>query len=341
MLYIKYKPFLIRTYSESNVPKILNGNYISAEIRNEMKVMLAARRSPLMPYHYNKPRLPSIPPTLAVVLCSDDPASRVYVKKKVEACVEVGINSFVLQPFENGIKNWSDPREHLIKTIDCLNSDINVHGILIQLPLPKELNVSNYEIFDRIDPLKDVDVFNPVNTGLLLQGRPRFIPCTPHGIQELLTRSGVKIDGKKVAIINRSDVVGKPLKALLIQDKEEANATVTICHDRTPPQLLQDVCQSADIIVVAVGKPNFITPNMVNKTTVLVDVGINRVDGKIVGDVRSDVYDIVAAYSPVPGGVGPMTVTMLLHNTMEAQKLQYHISQSPNTVHGGVNAGLF
>lgn len=304
------------------MPKILNGNHISAEIRHEMKVMLQARRAPFQ-IRPTVPKLPTAPPTLAVVLCSDDPASAVYVKKKSEACAEVGINSFIVRPFENGIKNWSDPKEHLLRVIDWLNSDSNVHGILVQLPLPAELLMTVSDVFDRIDPLKDVDVLNPVNTGLLLQGRPRFVPCTPHGVQELLTRSGVEIEGKKVAIINRSDIVGKPLQALLIQDKEEANATVTLCHDRTPPQRLQDVCQSADIIVVAVGKPNFITPNMVNKNSVVVDVGINRVDGKIVGDVRRDVYDIVAAYSPVPGGVGPMTVTMLLHNTMQAQLLQY------------------
>lgn len=306
------------------MPKILDGNSIAKQIRHEMKVMLQARRAPFRLQPGNgRPLAPSTPPTLAVVLCSDDPASAVYVRKKAEACAEVGINSFIVRPFENGIKNWSDPREHLLRTIDWLNSDSNVHGILVQLRLPKELLMTVSEVFDRIDPLKDVDVLNPVNTGLLLQGRPRFVPCTPHGVQELLTRSGVEIEGKKVAIINRSDIVGKPLQALLIQDKEEANATVTLCHDRTPPQRLQDVCQSADIIVVAVGKPDFVTPNMVNKNTVVVDVGINRVDGKIVGDVRRDVYDIVAAYSPVPGGVGPMTVTMLLHNTMQAQLLQF------------------
>lgn len=288
--------------------QILNGNNIAAQIRREMKIALSSRQL--------------TPPTLAVLLCSEDPASKIYVRKKAEACAEVGINSFLVCPFENGIQNWSDPKERLLKTIGRLNSDTNVHGILVQLPLPKELNLSYHDVFDHIDPLKDVDVLNPINTGLLLQGRPRFIPCTPHGIQELLTRSGVEIEGKKVAIINRSDIVGKPLQALLIQDRKEANATVTICHDRTPPQRLQDVCQSADIIVVAVGKKNFLTANMVNKNSVVVDVGINRIDGKLVGDVHPDVYGIVAAYSPVPGGVGPMTVTMLLHNTMEAQMLQ-------------------
>lgn len=303
--------------------QILNGNNVATQIRHEMKTILLSRRLDSFTVRPLTPKFPSVPPTLAVILCSDDPASKVYVKKKTEACAEVGINSFLIRPFENGIKNWADPKEHLLKTIDWLNSDSNVHGILIQLPLPKELNLTYHEVFDRIDPLKDVDVLNPTNTGLLLQGRPRFIPCTPHGIQELLTRSGIEIEGKKVAIINRSDIVGKPLQALLIQDKKEANATVTLCHDRTSPQRLQDVCQSADIIVVAVGKENFLTPNMVNKNSIVVDVGINRVNGKLVGDARSDTYDLVAAYSPVPGGVGPMTVTMLLHNTMQAQMLQF------------------
>lgn len=321
------------------MPKILDGNKIAAEIRNEMRVMLSARKISPVLYSHNQPKPPSLPPTLAVVLCSDDPASAAYVSKKIQACNDVGINSFVVRPFENGLKNWSDPKEHLLRIIDWLNSDSNVHGILVQLPLPKELNVSNYEVFDRIDPLKDVDVFNPVNTGLLLQGRPRFIPCTPHGVQELLIRSGVEIEGKKVAIINRSDVVGKPLNALLIQDKEEANATVTICHDRTPPDRLREVCQAADIIVVAVGKPGFLTPELVTNKSVVVDVGINRVYGKIVGDVDPRVYDLVDAYSPVPGGVGPMTVAMLLHNTIQAQFLQFRARPTQpldtvNTVYG-------
>lgn len=308
--------------------KILDGNKIAAEMRQEMKFALMERTIQASgPQPRYKEPMPATPPCLGVILCSDDPASQLYVKKKVEACRDVGINSFVINPYEGGIDKWEDPRERLLSTIGWMNFDSNVHGILVQLPLPKGCGVTNHQVFDKITPLKDVDVLNPVNTGLLLQGRPRFVPCTPHAVQELLTRSGVQIAGKKVAIINRSDIVGKPLKALLVQDEAEANATVTICHDRTPPQLLQDVCQSADIVVVAVGKPDFITPNMVNKRTVVVDVGINRVTvggkAKVVGDVRPDVYDVVAAYSPVPGGVGPMTVTMLIHNTIRAQELQF------------------
>lgn len=297
------------------MPMLLNGDHVAHQIRNELKIQLAARRDA---HGYVGP-LP--PPCLAVVLCTDDPASQVYVKKKIEACEEIGFGSFLVQPFQGGIYRWENPREHLLKTIDWLNSAEGINGILVQLPLPKEIDQT--EIFDRIDPLKDVDVFNPVNVGLLLQGRPRFIPCTPHAVQELLTRSGVAIAGKKVVIINRSDIVGKPLKALLIQDDVEANATVTLCHDRTPPEMLKEVCLSADIIVVAVGKPRFLTADMVRVGSIVVDVGINRVDGKIVGDVHPEAFAKVAAISPVPGGVGPMTVTMLMFNTLQAQHLQW------------------
>lgn len=297
------------------MPTLLNGYNVARQIRHELKLQLAARREV---HGYSGP---TQPPRLAVVLCTDDPASRVYVRKKVEACEEVGFSSFKVEPFQGGIGLWEDPQEHLLKTIDWLNSDSGVNGILVQLPLPKSINST--EVFDRIDPLKDVDVFNPVNVGLLLQGRPRFVPCTPHAVQELLTRSGVGIAGKKVAIINRSDIVGKPLKALLIQDNEEANATVILCHDRTPPEMLKEVCLSADIIVVAVGKPGFLTADMVRIGSIVVDVGINQVDGKIVGDVHPEAFTKVAAISPVPGGVGPMTVTMLLYNTLQAQHLQW------------------
>ncbi len=291
--------------------KILDGLKISAQIKHELKTRLKCRTTP---------------PFLAVVLCSDDPASGIYVRNKIIACEEVGITNMLIKPFEKGVSTLTNPREHLIKTIEYLNSDININGILVQLPISPSIGMTSQEVFDTIDPSKDVDVLTPRNVGLLMQGRPLFVPCTPHGIQELLTRSGIEIAGKKVAIINRSDIVGKPLSALLMQDNTSANATVTVCHDKTPPSRLKEVCLSADIIVVAVGKPNFITPDMVHSKTIIVDVGINRVDGKIVGDVHHDCYDIVAAYSPVPGGVGPMTVTMLLYNTIKAQQQQQYSS---------------
>ena len=262
-------------------------------------------------------------PHLVAILCSNDPASQVYVNKKMEACDQVSFKGSVVRLFENGIEQYSDPMRHLLDTIVMLNRDDKVHGILVQLPLPSPLD--KYRVFDAIDPLKDVDVFTPENVGLLLQGRPRYIPCTPQGIQELLTRNGVQISGKKVCIINRSDIVGKPLSALLIQDHGEANATVTTCHDKTPPDLLKRVCLASDIIVVAVGIPGFLTADMVHSNNIVVDVGISRIHkyGKsvIVGDVDPEVHEKVLAYSPVPGGVGPLTVACLLRNTLKAYKL--------------------
>jgi len=297
--------------------QILDGTAISARIRAEIKAEIADNQST-----DENTRRSITPPCLAVVLCSSDPASEVYVKKKQEACAEVGINSFLIKPFQGGIENWFHPMDHLISTIKWLNEDRSVNGILVQLPLPNGLKPQR--VFDAINPLKDVDVFSPTNVGLLLQGRPRFVPCTPQGIQELLTRSGVRIAGKQVAIINRSDIVGKPLSALLMQDHGEANATVVTCHDQTPPERLKQVCLASDIIVVAVGKPGFLTADMVPDGAVVVDVGINRLENKkIVGDVDFEPVSAKASWiSPVPGGVGPMTVTMLLRNTLLAQDCQ-------------------
>lgn len=288
--------------------KLLDGKKIAQDIRNEIAHELINTKIPLC---------------LAVVLCTNDPASKIYVDRKRKACEEVGITTFLIKPFQGGLDKWDHHTEHLLSTIEYLNNDPAVHGILVQLPLPFSIN--QHLIFDHINPLKDVDVFNPVNVGLLLQGRPRLIPCTPQGIQELLIRSNIPIAGKKVAIINRSDIVGKPLNALLIQDDgNRANATVTLCHDRTPPDTLKSICLSSDIIVVAVGIPNFLTEDMVHDKSVVVDVGINRIEGsnKIVGDVHPAVYDKVFAYSPVPNGVGPLTVCSLLKNVLKAQKLQ-------------------
>lgn len=290
--------------------QILDGNAIAATIRSEIKSEIAQRNR--------------MAPCLAVVLCSNDPASEIYVRKKQEACAEVGINSFLIKPFQGGIENWFDPMGHLISTIKWLNEDNSVHGILVQLPLPKPLESS--KIFDVINPLKDVDVFSPTNVGLLLQGRPRYVPCTPQAIQELLTRSGVQIAGKQVAIINRSDIVGKPLSALLVQDHGEANATVVTCHDQTPPERLKQVCLSSDIIVVAVGKAGFLTADMVPEGAVVVDVGINRVGKKIVGDTDFEAVSQKTSWiSPVPGGVGPVVVSCLLKNTILAQKIQRNL----------------
>jgi methylenetetrahydrofolate dehydrogenase (NADP+)/methenyltetrahydrofolate cyclohydrolase len=302
------------------MPQILDGKKVAAEIISEIQSDIETRiRIGSQPFGHVF--MPSKPPCLAVVLCSDDPASQVYVRKKQEACVECGITSYLIKPFEGGIEKWGQPKEHLMATVDYLNNDPSVHGILVQLPLPEQLDAR--EVFDRINPLKDVDVFSPTNVGLLLQGRPRFVPCTPQGIQELLTRSGIQIAGQKVAIINRSDIVGKPLSALLVQDHGHANATVFMCHDQTPPDRLKEVCLASDIIVVAVGIPGFLTPDMVPEGVVVVDVGINRCPDtkKLVGDVNPAVYPKTRAYSPVPGGVGPLTVASLMKNVLQAQKL--------------------
>ena len=301
------------------MPQILDGKTIAAEIRAEIKDKLDNCKKSSTEY----PCWDYTPPCLAVVLCDDNSASEIYVRRKREACAEVGINSYLLQPFEGGVKNWRNPKSHLLGLIDFLNQNSSVHGILVQLPLPKEIDC--YTVFDRISPDKDVDVLNPVNVGLLVQNRPRFIPCTPRGIQELLSRSGIEIAGKKVAVINRSDVVGRPLSAMLSQDDGKANATVTVCHDHTPSDTLREVCLASDVIVVAVGERNFLTADMVTENSVVVDVGVNREPGskKIYGDVDFPaVSPIVKAITPVPGGVGPMTVAMLLHNTHEAYRRQ-------------------
>lgn len=297
--------------------RILDGNWVASEIRKEIKEELEKDRQQTKLC----PNKPFVPPSLAVILCSDDPASQIYVNRKQEACKEVGIESILLRPFEDGMKNWEKPHEHLLNVIRKLNRDRSIHGILVQLPLPSGLNQN--EVFDLIDPRKDVDVFSPVNVGLLLQGRPRYIPCTPAGIQELLLRHDVQIKGKKVCIINRSDVVGKPLNALLIQNNEMANATVSLCHDHTPPERLKEICLASEIIVVAVGKPAFLTPDMVPRGAVVVDVGINRASDskKIVGDVCfKEVSEIADWISPVPGGVGPCTVARLLKNVTIAKR---------------------
>ena len=296
--------------------KILDGKKVASEIKEEISKItnVEGRWS-----HLTK----RTPPCLAVVLCTSDPASKIYVKKKQQACEECGITSFLIEPFEGGIEKWHNPKKHLLSTIDYLNNNSSVNGILVQLPLPDSINSS--EIFDKINPLKDVDVFSPTNVGLLSQGRPRLVPCTPQGIQELLVRNDIEIRGKKVAIINRSDIVGKPLSALLVQDDgTKANATVFMCHDNTPPDRLKEVCLNSDIIVVAVGQRNFLTSDMVPEGCIIVDVGINRIPEtkKIIGDVHEDVYNKVSAYTPVPGGVGPMTVACLMKNVFKAYSIQ-------------------
>lgn len=252
-------------------------------------------------------------PRLDVVLVGDDEASKIYIKKKCEACNEVGIKS------ESHIfseKEFSHAKDH-VNWLNCMHE---VSGILVQLPLPKSCNPD--EIFDIINPLKDVDVFSPTNVGLLVQNRPRFLPPTPLAVQKLILDNGLTIQGKHVVVINRSNVVGKPLSSMLIQDNVMANATVTVCHVNTPPDILKQICLLADIIVVAVGIPEFLTADMTKEHQIIIDVGITRVGKRVVGDVHPQVNGKVAALSPVPGGIGPLTVAFLLHNTVEAAKLQ-------------------
>ena len=257
-------------------------------------------------------------PCLTAVLVGDDPASAVYVRNKRAACKSVGIDS------QQHVLPAATSTAQLELTIDRLNEDSAVHGILVQLPLPDQIDA--LRILDRTHPLKDVDAFHPHNVGLLAQGRPRFMPCTPHGVLQILARNGITTAGKHVVVVGRSEIVGKPL-AMLLSAKdsplgsEMANATVTLCHRRT--LRLSELTRQADILVAAIGRPRAITAEMVRPGTVVVDVGINRTAEGLVGDVDFDAVSLIASHiTPVPGGIGPLTVTMLLENTLRAAQLQ-------------------
>ena len=246
-----------------------------------------------------------IHPHLAVVLVGENPASQVYVRNKENGCIKAGIRSTVIRLEE------SCTQEELEKTVSSLNEDASVHGILVQLPLPKHLDEAR--VLRLIDPDKDVDGFHAMNSGRLMNGQQGFVPCTPLGVMKLLESYGINPAGKHAVVIGRSNIVGKPMAMLLLQ----ANATVTICHSRT--QNLAEITRQADILVAAVGRANFVTADMVKPGAAVIDVGINRVDGKIVGDVDFDAVSEVAGHiTPVPGGVGQMTIAMLLSNTLDA-----------------------
>lgn len=253
-----------------------------------------------------------VTPHLVAILVGDDPASAVYVGAKQKACEKFGLKSTLHKlPAET-------TQEELLNLIKKCNENSDVHGILCQLPLPEQIDQK--AILDAVTPLKDVDAFHPENVGLIVQERPRFVPCTPYGVQELIIRSGTKTEGAHAVIIGRSEMVGKPMAFLLMSKGKAANATVTVCHSRT--KNLKEIVQSADIIIAAIGSPKFITADMVKPGAVVIDVGTNRVDKKLVGDVDFDaVSEIASAITPVPGGVGPMTITMLLKNTLTAAKL--------------------
>ena len=273
----------------------IDGKAISAEIRAELKekteAFAAAR---------------GYRPGLAVIIVGEDPASQVYVRNKKRACEEVG---FYSRGYELPA---STSQKELLALIDTLNADPAIHGILVQLPLPKHLDES--EVLLRIDPKKDVDAFHPYNVGKIMIGDYRFLPCTPAGVMALLERTGIEIAGKKCVVVGRSNIVGKPMAMLLLH----ANGTVTVCHSRTKE--LSSVTREADILVVAIGRAEFITADMVKPGAVVIDVGMNRrADGKLTGDVDfAAVEPIASAITPVPGGVGPMTITMLLQNTLTA-----------------------
>jgi methylenetetrahydrofolate dehydrogenase (NADP+)/methenyltetrahydrofolate cyclohydrolase len=251
-------------------------------------------------------------------LVGQDPASQVYVRNKEIACQKAGIDSQILK------LDSTTTTASLLSTLDQLNQDPSVHGILVQLPLPDHLD--SRLVLDRIDPLKDVDAFSPENVGLMVQGRPRFLPCTPHGVLQLLDRTGIEICGKHVVVVGRSDIVGKPLVNLCLHKTgpggpTNANATVTCCHSQTKD--LPSITRLADVLLVAIGKPKFITAQMVKPGAVVIDIGINRLGDGIVGDVDFEsVSQVSSAITPVPGGVGPLTIAMLLENTVRAAEEQ-------------------
>jgi methylenetetrahydrofolate dehydrogenase (NADP+)/methenyltetrahydrofolate cyclohydrolase len=284
------------------VAKIISGKEVSIEIKEELKGRIASLKEK------------GVTPGLVVILVGEDPASQVYVRMKGKACEELGLYSDTKR-FPEDL-----PEDELLELIEELNEDSRVHGILVQLPLPKHIDEN--KILLRIKPEKDVDGFHPVNVGKMLIGEPGFLPCTPHGVQELLDRSGNDPEGKHVVVVGRSNIVGKPVAAILMQKKKGANATVTVCHSRTKD--LPAMCRQADILIAAMGVPRFIKEDMVKEGAVVIDVGVNRVDDpeakrgyRLVGDVDFEpVAAKASAITPVPGGVGPMTIVMLMMNTV-------------------------
>ncbi len=287
--------------------EIISGSEIAKQIREELKQEIAE----LKEKH-------NLVPGLATVLVGDDPASQVYVSSKAKTCQALGIYS------ERHDLSADTNEQTLLALIDRLNKDPKINGILVQLPLPKHINESN--VLMAVAPDKDVDGFHPVNVGKLMIGEADYIPCTPHGIQELLLRSGIETDGAEVVIVGRSNIVGKPIANILLQKKAGANATVTVCHTGT--RNIASHTRRADILIVALGKPKAITADMVKEGVVVIDVGVNRIgktaEGKdiLCGDVDFDaVKEKAKAITPVPGGVGPMTIVMLMSNTVKAAKL--------------------
>ncbi len=284
--------------------EIIDGKQVAKEMREELKEKVAQLKEQ------------GIVPGLAVILVGDDPASKSYVSAKEKACEEIGLFSD-----DNRLPGDISQAE-LMKIVEEKNNDPKIHGILVQLPLPKHLDEN--EVLLAIAPEKDVDGFHPVNVGKMVVGEKAFLPCTPHGVVQLLARSGVQISGSHVVVVGRSNIVGKPVANMLLQKKENANATVTVCHTGTKD--IGHFTRQADIIIAAVGRPNTITADMVKDGAAVIDVGVNRVEDatkkrgyRLVGDVDFEaVKEKASLITPVPGGVGPMTITMLLYNTVES-----------------------
>ena len=273
--------------------RIIDGKSIAKELRESLAPRVAALKEQ------------GITPGLTVIVVGDDPASAIYVRNKERACVKLGMNSQVLRfPAET-------TQEEILNTVRLLNQDDSVHGILVQLPLPR--HIDEQAVLRAIDPDKDVDGFHAMNAGRLMNGEPGFVACTPKGVMRLLEVSGVELDGKNAVVVGRSNIVGKPMALLLLQK----NCTVTIAHSHTKD--LAAVTRSADILVVAVGRAGFITGDMIKPGAAVMDVGINRVDGKVVGDVDFEsAKEVASCITPVPGGIGAMTIAMLMENTVEA-----------------------
>lgn len=287
--------------------QVIDGKKIAQEIRDEARIAASALKQE------------GIEPCLAAVLVGDDPASKAYVGNKRRACEEVGIQSRMLTPSADITES------ELLALVDSLNDDDTVHGILVQLPLPAHINEDR--VIERINPDKDVDGFHPTNVGRLVIGLDTLKPCTPAGIPELIVRSGLEVSGKHVVIIGRSNIVGKPAMNILVQKAANANATVTVCHSGTPD--LPAITRLGDILIAAIGRANYVTADMVKPGATIIDVGINRVEDasaargyRLVGDVDYEaVKEVAGAITPVPGGVGPMTVAMLMGNTVKAARM--------------------
>jgi methylenetetrahydrofolate dehydrogenase (NADP+)/methenyltetrahydrofolate cyclohydrolase len=286
---------------------LIKGSDTSKIIKEELKVEISKLKE-------NN----NIIPGLATILVGEDEASKVYVGAKEKACKELGIYS------ERSDIKADSTEADLLSIIEKLNKDPKIHGILVQLPLPK--HIDEKKVLYAIDPKKDVDAFHPVNVGKLMLGVPDFLPCTPHGIQELLLRYDIPTDGADVVVVGRSNIVGKPITNMLIQkDRKGANATVTLCHTGTKD--IASHTKRADILIVAVGKPKAITADMVKDGVVVIDVGVNRLETGLVGDVDFEsVKNKAKAITPVPGGVGPMTIVMLMKNTVQSAKMHAGIS---------------